>query len=88
MTLDQLKEVMKYHLGNFNDENVEINDQTVHNTVLRDQDGFGNATSRRIYKAFIRWTLKKAGLKDKAWPDGWMNMDVLTLAAKLIGTGR
>lgn len=77
---------MKYHLKNFNDEGVAINDDTVHNQVLSDSDGFSPQTSSQsIYKAALRWTLNKAGHEDKAWPAKWMDMSVNELAAKLIG---
>ena len=41
MTQQQLMEVMKFHLKNFNDEGVVISDDTIHNTVLSDSDGYG-----------------------------------------------
>jgi hypothetical protein len=84
MTLEQLKEVMKYHLGNFNDEGVAINDDTLHKQVLSDEDGFGAATSKRIYKAVVRWTLKKQCHEDKTWPSDWMELSVKELAPKLL----
>lgn len=84
MTQEQLKKVMKYHLSNFNDERVEINDQTVHNTVLSDSDGFGNANSKYIYRAVIRWTMKRNGHTDKPWPSDWFDNNVTYLASKII----
>ncbi len=84
MNLEQLKEVMKYHLRNFNDEGVEINENTVHNTVLSASDGYGNANSKYIYRAAIRWTMKKNGHQDKIWPTDWFNKDVNYLASKII----
>ena len=84
MTLEQMKEIMKYHLRNFNDEAIVINDDTIHKQVLSDEDGFGAATSKRIYKAAIRWTLRKQGHEDKAWPSNWMDLSVNELAPKLL----
>lgn len=84
MTIKQLKAIMKFHLTNFNDEGVEINDQTVHNSVLSANDGFGNATSKNIYKAVVRWSLRKAGHQDKPWPSNWFNKSVNYLAEKII----
>jgi hypothetical protein len=84
MNLDQLKEVMKYHLANFNDEGVEISDFTIHNTVLSPDDGYGNANSKYIYRALIRWTMKKNGHGDKAWPDDWFENDVAYLASNIL----
>lgn len=84
MTVEQLKEVMKFHLSNFNDEGVPINDQTIHKDVLSEDDGFGAANSKQIYKAVIRWTLKKQGHEDKRWPNKWMDLSVEDLAPKLL----
>ena len=84
MDIEQLKAVMKFHLTNFNDEGVEINDDTIHNTVLSDSDGFGNANSKYIYRAAIRWTMKKNGHEDKVWPIDWFDNSVSYLAEKII----
>lgn len=84
MNKDQLMEVMKYHLRNFSPEGTEITDDTIHSTVLTDDDGFGSASSKRIYRSFIRWTLKHAGQKDKKWPQNWMELSVSELAEKLL----
>lgn len=85
MTVDQLKEVMKFQLRNFNDEHVTIDDSTVHNTVLAEDDGFSPTTSSKaVYRAFIRNTLSRNRAGDPRWPDSWMDLDVQTLAASLI----
>lgn len=84
MTVDQLKTIMKFHLQNFNDEGVEIDDETIHNEVLSDSDGYGAASSRNIYKAVIRWTLKRDGHSDKIWPSNWMEKNVSELAPVLL----
>ncbi len=85
MTVEQLKEVMKYHLESFNDEGVEISDATVHKDVLAESDGFGAANSKSIYKAVVRWTLAKQEHRDQPWPRRWMNLSVDKLARRLIG---
>ena len=84
MTQKQLKEVMKFHLSNFNDEGVEINDDTIHDTVLSDSDGYGAANSKSIYRAVIRWTMKKNGHQDKPWPSDWFNKSVEYLSSKIL----
>ena len=84
MTQEQLQEVMKFHLTNFNDEGVEINNDTVHNTVLSDSDGYGAANSKYIYRAVIRWTMKRNGHQDKVWPSDWFDKSVSELASKII----
>lgn len=84
MTQEQLQEVMKFHLKNFNDESITINDDTVHNTVLSDSDGYGAANSKSIYRAVIRWTMKQNGHEDKPWPGDWFSSSVKTLASKIL----
>jgi hypothetical protein len=84
MTNEQLRAVMKFHLGNFNDEAVEVTDDTVHGTVLSDSDGFGAANSKALYKGAIRWTLAKADKRDPDWPREWMDLSVADLAAVLL----
>ena len=84
MTIEQLKEVMKFQLTNFNDEGVKINDDTVHNTILKTDDGFDHVNSVQLYKDVIRFTLIKQGLQDKAWPNNWLDLNVQQLAEILI----
>ena len=84
MTQEQLQEVMKFHLTNFNDEGVEINNDTVHNTVLSDSDGYGAANSKYMYRAVIRWTMERNGHQDKVWPSDWFDKSVSELASKII----
>jgi hypothetical protein len=81
---EQLKEVMKFHLRHFASQGTQINDDTIHNTVLSDNDGIGSAHSSRIYRSLIRWTLKQAGNGDPAWPKDWLTLSVSDLAGKLI----
>lgn len=84
MTQQQLKEVMKFHLRNFNDEVVEISDNTIHNTVLSDTDGFGSSSSKRIYRAVIRWTMQHNGHEDNPWPSDWFEKSVEYLSSKIL----
>jgi len=84
MTNEQLRAVMKFHLGNFNDEEVEVTDDTVHARILSDADGFGAANSKALYKGAIRWTLAKADKRDPDWPREWIDMTVAGLAGVLL----
>ena len=84
MTQKQLQSVMKFQLKNFNHTDAPITNQTIHKNILTDSDGFGTATSKRIYKAFIRWTIKRQNKEDKPWPKNWMDLSVEELAAKII----
>lgn len=85
MTVSQLKEVMKYHLDNFNDEGVDINDNTIHSEVLSDSDGFTSpSSSKAVYKSCIRWSISKSGVEDKNWPKEWMDLNVDELSSRLL----
>ena len=85
MTTEQLIEVMLYYLKNLNDQGVTpIDADTVFNTVLSETDGPGNATSKNIFKAFIRRSIKQRGLQDKPWPAEWFGMNANSLAPKLL----
>jgi len=80
ITNSQLRNVMKFHLKNFNDEGVTISNETKHEEVLADNDGFGGANSKAIYKAAMRWTFRRTQLGDPDWPNDWMPMTVAQLA--------
>jgi hypothetical protein len=84
MTNEQLRAVMKFHLGNFNDEGVDVTDDTVHSEILSDSDGFGAANSKALYKGAIRWTLAKAEKRDPDWPRDWIDLSVADLAGALV----
>ena len=84
MENSQLKEIMIYHLKNFSLAGVEVDESTVHGDILSDDDGYGSANSKRVYKAFIRWTIVMAGDEDKPWPEKWMEMSIAQLSNKLI----
>ena len=85
MRVSQLMNVMKYQLKHFNDEGVVIDNDTIHDTVLSDNDGFSTQTaSKSVYKGVIRWTLAKAKQDDRDWPADWMSMSVADLAAELL----
>jgi hypothetical protein len=84
MTQAQLIEIMLYQLAAFNDEGVDLVQETKHSAVLSDADGIGAATSKRLYKGAIRWTLNRAGIPPVAWPDNWMEWTVERLSSKLL----
>jgi len=85
MTQEALIEVMIYHLKNFNDEGVEpIDENTIHKSILSDSDGVGNANSKYIYRAVIRWTMKRNGHEDKTWPADWFEQSVFYLSSKIL----
>ena len=85
MNQKQLRHVMSYMLGSFNDEGVNILDDTIHETVLSDSDGFTtSATSKRIYKTLVRWTLSMNKHEDKPWPAKWMKLSISDLSEHLL----
>jgi hypothetical protein len=86
LTTEQLRSVMKFHLNNFNDEGVPIDDDTVLSDVVQPDDGFGAANSQAIFKAAIRWTLWNADHEDPTWPKAWPSETVRQLADDLLAT--
>ena len=84
MTNNDLKNIMKFHLSNFNDEEIEIDDNTIHNKILSDSDGYGDSNSKEVYRAVIRVTMKKNGQEDKPWPSDWFENSVEYLASKIL----
>lgn len=80
---DQLVEVMIFQLKNFSTDPDSVDENTIHKDVLT-EEGFGTATPKRIYKAFIRFTLIHNGNGDPPWPQNWMDLSVRELAEKLI----
>jgi len=74
---------MKYYLEAFRTSNLSITDATVHSKVLTD-DGLGSATSKRLYKASVRWSIIQKDGNDPAWPQKWFDMSVKDLATKLL----
>lgn len=84
MTKRELMDVMMFHLKNFNDENVVIDENTIHNQVVSATDGYGGANSKHIYRSVIRWTLKRYKHVDKPWPKDWMDSSVDTLSSNLL----
>lgn len=84
MTKNQLVEVMIFHLTNFSGGNASATKDTVHSDVLSDEDGIGTATSKRIYRSFIRYTMISNGSEDNPWPSNWIDLTVEMLATKLL----
>ncbi len=82
---ETLKQVMKFHLRNFNLEQMAVTDQTVHDSILSNNDGLGGASSQQIYRSMIHWTLLQKNCKAVQWPVDWMNWSVTQLAEKLVG---
>ncbi len=83
ITKDKLKEVMKFQLTHFNTTTSDVTDQTKHSDILND-DGYGNATSKNLYKSFIRYTIVRNSCENKKWPANWMELTVEELADKLL----
>lgn len=84
MQIESLKEVMEFHLSNFNDEQVEITEDTVHSEVVSMTDGYPGTRSAQIYKNLVRWTINKNGDEVKEWPEDWLGQSVKALASVLV----
>jgi len=85
ITVDELINAMRKLLTNFNDEGVTISEDTVHNEVLSSEDGFGQASSKVIYKSSVDWIIwRNGGKKRKKWQSNWMEKTVREVAEKLL----
>lgn len=85
VTLDALIENMKVKLQAFNNEGVEITNETIHNTVLSNDDGPKvSMASAKLYRGAIMWTIWANGGKNAKWPSEWMGQSVQELAEFLI----
>lgn len=82
----QLRNAIKFQLGNFSSSSDPVSDDTVFSEILSNDDGIGTANSKRIFKSFIRWTLIRNGAEDVNWPANWIDLTVSQLAEKLIPT--
>ena len=85
MDRDELVAVMLYQIGAFNRTGATVNEQTIHRDVLPDE-GPGNATPRRIYKAFVRSTFSLNGVESPSWPPNWPELSVSALADRLLSS--
>lgn len=81
ITLDPLMENMRVKLQAFNNENVEITNETIHSAVLAENDGPKvSMSSKKLYYGAILWTIWANGGKNEKWPTNWMGMSVQELA--------
>lgn len=85
VTLEPLMENMRVKLQAFNNENVEITNETIHSAVLADNDGFKpSLSSKKLYYGAILWTIWANGGKNVKWPTNWMGLSVQELAEFII----
>ena len=84
MQKEQLLEVMKFHLSNFNDENAEITNDTKPGEVLSETDGFGSSNSADIFRYSMGATFKHANVRVNVFPDNWLEMSLDELSTKLL----
>lgn len=85
ITLEPLMENMRVKLQAFNNEEVEISNETVHNEILAEDDGPKvSMSSSKLYKGAIMWTIWANGGKNAKWPADWMSLSVQGLAEFLM----
>jgi hypothetical protein len=81
VTLQQLKNLMQKYAG-------DISGGRVSRTVPLEQylpdDGIGTATSRRIFKSSVIYTLYVNNVRIKPWPNNWVSVSIDGLAPKLL----
>lgn len=85
ITLESLVENMKVKLQAFNNEKVDISEETIHNEILATDDGFKpSQSSSKLYKGAIMWTIWANEGKNVTWPSDWMDQSVQQLAEFLM----
>ena len=84
MDREQLAKIMVFQLRSFNRTENEVTTDTVHSSILSKDDGLGGITSATLYKSFVRYSIKHAGLEDKKWPENWFDLTITQLSEKLI----
>lgn len=85
LTLENLMENMRVKLQAFNNEKLDISNETIHNDILADNDGFRpSISSMKLYQGAIQWTIWANGGNKYKFPQGWMDMTVQELAEDII----
>lgn len=81
LTLDAVKANMIELLKTFNNEGVELNDETIHDAVLDADDGFiSTQSSQRLYSGGLQWIIWRNGGRKVKFPADWMQQSVAQLA--------
>jgi hypothetical protein len=78
VTLEPLMENMRKLLLVFNNEKLEITNDTIHNTILSDDDG--SPPSKQQYRGAIKCILVRNGGVNVKFPTDWLAMSVQGLA--------
>lgn len=85
VTLENLMENMRVKLQAFNNEKLDISNETIHNDILDERDGFRpSQSSMKLYQGAIQWTVWANGGDKVKFPTGWMGMTVQELAEDII----
>lgn len=85
LTLENLMEGMIYMLRPRNNENVELNEFTVLNTVLSADDNFTKPqSSMNLFKGDVYWIVWANGGKKVKFPHNWMELSVRGLAEHIM----
>lgn len=85
ITLEPLMENMRVKLQAFNNEGLEITNETIHNAILAPDDGFKvSQSSQKLYYGAILWTIWANGGTNTKWPPNWMDISVQELAEFII----
>lgn len=87
ITLENLMDNMRVKLQSFNNEKLDISNETIHSDILDDNDGFRpSQSSMQLYKGAILWTVRMNGGTKFKFPKGWVGMTVRELAEFIIST--
>lgn len=80
ITLDPLQDGMRDLLLTFNKNNIEITNDTVHKTVLEDDNAKKAARNKRLYKGGVEWIVWRNEGKEVKLPSDWLDLSVRALA--------
>lgn len=85
LTKSNVSAVIRKHLQTFNDEKVEITNDTKLSSVLADDDGLRpSIASSQLFKGIIYWTINKNGGTQVRFPADWLGLTVTELADFII----
>lgn len=85
ITLENLQINMQELLKPFNNEGVEVNNDTIHSAVLATDDGFTiSSSSAKLYSGGLQWILWRNGGTKVKFPTNWMDQSVTELSEFII----
>lgn len=85
MTTNQLKNASIELLAAFNDEGLEITEDTILSSVISNSDQMPGVSSATMFKALIIWTIHHNNKPKKIkFPENWLSLTVAEFSAELL----